>query len=233
MGDQVQVLGVCVDKQRLGYPGVSLTHMSDSAEPRIAAGSKVEIGGALYQFSADETGTGWAGIGASNTVYILVTPSGTTCAWSYTTTAPTWSTSKQGFYIASDRVIGGLYKDAGGNYTAKWLYAGMDMVGPVPRLLQEKIEIGNWNMDTTNTVSVAHGLNSSKIVGVKVLLRNDDDSRRTPLDGSNTINPPAGNYFINGANVEMWRAAAGIFDNADYDSVGGYNRGWIVVEYEP
>ena len=43
---------------------------------------------------------------------------------SFTTTAPTWSASKQGWYDAgeAERYIGGLYKDGSGDYTLKWLY---------------------------------------------------------------------------------------------------------------
>lgn len=121
MGIQVTVSASQIDKERLGYCAISLTNFTDTAEPSIAAGSKVEIGGALYEFTADETGTGFAGIGASNNVYLLLTPAGASVSWSYTTTAPTWDTAKQGFYTGSNRVVAGLYKDAGSNYTSKYI----------------------------------------------------------------------------------------------------------------
>jgi hypothetical protein len=122
MGVQVSIAASCIEKERLGYQAISLTHFTDTAEPSIAAGSKVEIGGALYEFTADETGTGWGGIGASNIVYIRLVPSGASISWEYTTTAPTWSTSAQGWYTGANRVIGGLRKNAGSLYEGKWLY---------------------------------------------------------------------------------------------------------------
>ena len=119
MGAQVTIAANCIDKQRLGYQAISLTHFTDTSEPSIAAGSKVEVGGALYEFAADETGTGWAGIGASNTVYLYLVPAGAAISWLYSTTAPTWDTAKQGWYNGNNRAIFQLFKDSSGNYTGK------------------------------------------------------------------------------------------------------------------
>lgn len=110
-----------LQKQRFGYMAVSLTNYDNDNEPQIAQGSKLEIGGALYEAEANESITGWGGIGASNTVYIKVVAA--TATVEFTTDAPTWSTSKQGYYgtggAVLDRYIAGLYKDAGGDYTYK------------------------------------------------------------------------------------------------------------------
>ena len=111
-----------LDRQRRGYQAVSLTNYDNTSEPKIAAGSIVELGGALFKCEADESITGWAGIGNDEDVYVKLVPSGTTAAAAFTTAAPTWSTSKQGWYVGNDRYIGGLYKDASGNYTEKYLY---------------------------------------------------------------------------------------------------------------
>jgi hypothetical protein len=91
-------------------------------EPQIAAGSLCEIGGALYEFASLESITGLSGIANSSQIYTRLTVSGASVTASGTITAPTWSDSKQGFYTGSDRVIGGMYKDASGNYTKKWFY---------------------------------------------------------------------------------------------------------------
>ena len=119
MGVQVTIAANAIDKGRLGYQSISLTHFNETAEPSISAGSKVEVGGALYEFTADETGASWAGIGNSNNVYIYLVPSGASISWLYSATAPTWSTSKQGWYNGSNRAVFQLYKDSGGLYTAK------------------------------------------------------------------------------------------------------------------
>jgi hypothetical protein len=121
-GAQVTVSANQIDKQRLGYQAISLTNFALTTEPQIAAGSKIEIGGALFEFTALESGTGWAGIANSSQVYFKLTVSGATVTWSYTVTAPTWDTAKQGWYSGSDRYFGGCYKDSGGNYTKKFLY---------------------------------------------------------------------------------------------------------------
>jgi hypothetical protein len=121
MGQQVTIAASQVDKERLGYNGISLTHsaIGDTAEPNIAAGSKVEVGGALYEFTIDEAGTGWAGLTASAIAYIRVVPAGASISWIYTNTAPTWDTAKQGWYTGTDRVVAMLYKDAASLYQFK------------------------------------------------------------------------------------------------------------------
>ena len=111
-----------LDRQRRGYQAISLTHYDDNLEPKITAGSIVELGGALFKCEADESITGWAGIGNENDVYIKLVPSGSTATVAFITAAPTWSTSKQGWYVGNDRYVGGLYRDASGNYSRKWLF---------------------------------------------------------------------------------------------------------------
>lgn len=231
MGVQVTIAGQQVDKQRLGFAAVSLTHFTDTAEPSIASGSKIEISGALYEFTADETGTGWGGIGASNTVYILLTPSGASVSWSYTTTAPTWDTAKQGFYSGSNRVIGGLYKDAGGLYTSKWLCDANCM----QRTQKKTIEIGDWNMDTTANVQVPHGLTVTSIRTISAMVRTDDDNSRIPLDAFTDGADPAlvggGVSYADATSISLWRRTGGRFDTTDYNATT-YNRGWITIEWE-
>jgi hypothetical protein len=121
-GAYVDIVATAVEKQRLGYQAISLTHWDDNVEPQIAAGSKLESGSALYDFPALESITGLAGIANSSQIYIKTVVAGTAITAAGTITAPTWSTSKQGWYTGTDRVIGGMYKDSGGNYTKKWLY---------------------------------------------------------------------------------------------------------------
>ena len=127
-GAQVTVALTQLEKQRLGYQAISLTNFELGTLPAIAAGSKVEIGGALYEFASEEAITGWGAIGTGNDVYIIQTVTGTAVAASFTTTAPTWSESKQGYYTSLVRGIGGLRKDADGDYTKKYLYQGQKVL---------------------------------------------------------------------------------------------------------
>ena len=285
MGVQVSIAASCIDKQRLGYCGVSLTHFSDTAEPSIASGSKIEIGGALYEFLADEAGTGWAGIGVSTWAYILLTPSGATVSWSYTTTAPTWDTAKQGWYTGLNRVIGGLYKSAGSAYTLKWLYrrgptgvqafkeygdgtieftgavslpggisgevtAGGLITGNITTanglietgiggvtLKRKVLAMGDWNMDSTTHIHVAHGLTLAKIRGAWGMIRNDADTIYNPVpniyaDHSDfDIYADCGIATISATDVDIFRRDLSHFDSINYDSLT-YNRGWVTIEYE-
>lgn len=121
MGAQVTVALTQIEKQRLGYQAISLTNFAAATEPSVVAGSKIEVGGALFEFTSDETGTGWSGIGNNNDVYFYLVPSGSSSTWAYSTTAPTWSNSKQGWYNGLNRCFGGCVKDGSGNYTGKWL----------------------------------------------------------------------------------------------------------------
>ena len=126
-GAQVVVALTQLEKQRFGYQAISLTNFEADTEPQIAAGSKVEVGGALYEFSGAESITGFGGIGAGNDVYIKLTVAGTAITASWTTTAPAWSTSKQGWYDSLTRYIGGCYKDADGDYAQKYLFEGRQL----------------------------------------------------------------------------------------------------------
>ncbi len=83
MGIQVTISASQIDAQRLGYHSISLTNFAigNTAEPSIAAGSKVEVSGALYMFAADEAGTGWAGLSASAIAYIKLVPVGAALSW--------------------------------------------------------------------------------------------------------------------------------------------------------
>jgi hypothetical protein len=83
------------DASFIGLHTVSLTNYKTTTAPTIAAGSKVEVNGALYGFSSAETITGSPSDGV---VYIIIIPAGATCTAQFTNTAPTWSDAKQGFY---------------------------------------------------------------------------------------------------------------------------------------
>ena len=121
-----QSFGTQVEKQRLGFIGLSLTNYDNNSVPQIAAGSCVEISGSIFQFPSNDTITGTPSSGNIN--YIILTVSGSgdsqTVEASWTTTAPTWNTSKQGWYDATNakRYVGKCYFD-GTYYTEKMVYS--------------------------------------------------------------------------------------------------------------
>jgi len=108
--------------QRIGYMAVSLTEYDSDLEPAVAEGSVLEIAGALFEAAADEPITGWGAIGNNNDVYVKINAG--TLGAEFTLVAPTWSTTKQGWYDGLDRYVGGLRKDAAGAYAFKQVYGG-------------------------------------------------------------------------------------------------------------
>ena len=94
------------------------------------------------------------------------------------------------------------------------------------------LNIGDWNMDTTVSVTVAHGVTLSKIRSIKAIIRNDADNAVfdfTVKDWSPTSGTSA-TMQADATNVYLGRSTSGGFDNASFDSTG-YNRGWITIQY--
>lgn len=96
------------------------------------------------------------------------------------------------------------------------------------------VEIGDWNMDATTSVGVAHGITDwKKIRGFEVVIRNDADNLYYNLyvtsGGSNTVQGSVDTF--DSTSVTLSRFATGTFDNAGFDSTS-YNRGWVKIIYE-
>jgi hypothetical protein len=117
---------------------LTLTEMATTTVPEIAAGSRVEVGGAFFKFDSNEaisttdpvTGT----TVADGTVYVMLKPAvdGLSITAVFTATAPTWSDAKQGWYGTSTYAG---YKYAGNNYCnyfsitkATTLYSGKHVI---------------------------------------------------------------------------------------------------------
>lgn len=86
-----------------GFGKVSLTEFDTALEPKIAAGSVIEVNGALYYFEENEE---ISGSPSNGTVYVRLVPSSDSNSddfvyAEFTNTAPTWSDEKQGWYDAT------------------------------------------------------------------------------------------------------------------------------------
>jgi hypothetical protein len=98
------------------------------------------------------------------------------------------------------------------------------------------VEIGVWNMDTTASVSISHGIApQSSIRGIFVMIRDDADSF-TPIPLTpgfiTTAAEVEGFFYCDGSgHVVLNRKTGGTFDSANYDSGAGFNRGWITITY--
>jgi len=92
------------------------------------------------------------------------------------------------------------------------------------------INIGDWNMDLTAALNVAHGLTHSNIRDISVLIREDSGSFTTQLlTVWNTI-ASDGKWSIGGTYVTLSRTTGGVFDSALF-SATSYNRGWVKIWY--
>lgn len=94
------------------------------------------------------------------------------------------------------------------------------------------LNIGDWNMDSTPSVNVAHGLTLSKIRRVNVFIRNDADTTYYELSGwigaaAAVVGCP---IYAGSTNVTIYREGGIAFDSTNFDSTS-YNRGWIVIWY--
>lgn len=102
-------------------------------------------------------------------------------------------------------------------------------VGDGTNIIKTKIiNIGDWNMDTTQTVNVSHGLDSSKIRGVDILIR--DDAAANFYRVNSLSLGAAYTLAMTTTQVVIERAPGQLFDSVDFDSTS-YNRGWITIMY--
>lgn len=100
------------------------------------------------------------------------------------------------------------------------------------KLVVKVINIGDWNMNTTQNIAVTHGVTLSKVRSVTALIRNDADTVYSDL---NSRSAPAGETYGNGiqlnsTTVTLNRTTGGYFNNTSYQATS-YNRGWITITY--
>lgn len=138
-----------LDKAYKGKMSLSLTEYTTATIPEIAAGSWVEVNGALFETDSNvaisTTDPVNGGTVANGTVYVTLVPSGDSCTAGFVDTAPTWSDSKQGYYYTGDyanyRAVGRALK-ATSSYTYKSILNFNSSVSP-------EIYISNNNLYTT------------------------------------------------------------------------------------
>jgi hypothetical protein len=101
-------------------------------------------------------------------------------------------------------------------------------------LLTKVVDIGDWDMDATASVTVAHGITYTKIRSVSAIVRNDADDTYSPLTPA-YVTVAGGTIegairFINSTTVNLERLTGGLYDSVSYDSTS-YNRGWLTITY--
>ncbi len=92
---------------------ITLSNYDNDTAPAVKVGSEFDCNGGLYIVkTADETPSGYSGIANSTMFYLVFDESA--LSFVYTSTAPTWSDSFQGWYNGNDRYFFSMYKDSGG-----------------------------------------------------------------------------------------------------------------------
>ena len=98
------------------------------------------------------------------------------------------------------------------------------------------LDIGDWNMDSTTTVTVSHGLSDGNIRHVSASIRQDTTGYlypiTHPLDSGGADGYAAGDVKITASGfVTLDRRTGGWFDKASFDDTS-FNRGWVTIWYE-
>lgn len=93
-----------------------------------------------------------------------------------------------------------------------------------------EIEIGDWNMDSTPTLVIPHGLSGTEYKTVRQIsasIRNDADTivYTLPYDNGSPTN-------ITSTTFVLFNIVGGFFDSTSFDSTS-YNRGFITFWYTP
>ena len=93
------------------------------------------------------------------------------------------------------------------------------------------VNIGDWNMDITASVTVAHGIGTfTKIRSVSAVIINDASSSIQNLESSDITGVGNGIITIDSTNITLFRVTGQTFDGTDYDSTP-FNRGYVTIHY--
>ena len=100
------------------------------------------------------------------------------------------------------------------------------------------IDIGDWNMDSTQAVRVDTGINYTKWRGAIVTIRADSGVTGYVLwplpyrgGGVGTGLGWDHNTTYSDTEIQLLRPLGDVFDTTDYDATS-YNRGWVLLFYE-
>lgn len=218
--------------QKAIIEGGNISNYDNTSEPKIQAGSIIEVGQELYEKAAgEESITGWSGIGNGTQAYIYIVPSGSTATVIFSTTAPTWSDAKNGWYNGNNRALWLVYRTDATTYTNKQRFKKPG------NLYTAVFEIGDWDMDANASGGISHTITDhTKIKSVVVTIRADAGETDSIfyflsyLDASEVLEG-GGVSAITSNQIALWRMTGGTFDSTVFDQTS-YNRGWITMEYE-
>jgi len=109
----------------------------------------------------------------------------------------------------------------------------LELNAPVPAVVVPKvIEIGNWDMDATQMVQIAHGLTWADIRVVQVGIINDFSFNIYYLPYASAADAVGATFQTQAMVIMIIRFSPGFFDSTDFDATP-FNRGFITVWYTP
>jgi len=99
-------------------------------------------------------------------------------------------------------------------------------------VLFKKLDIGDWDMDATETVNITHGLEFHKNASVTGVVRGDATVFPSYVFDAHSNGGTSTIYIssINSTTIVLKRLTGGATDNFNYDSTS-YNRGKLIVQY--
>lgn len=135
-GSQISTSVTIIDNLK-GFNAMNMSALDTTSASSILAGSVVEVAGAFYSYSLDDTPSLTTISAAIETAcYLMLSPSGTagsqilTASWTIDT--PTWVASKNGWYASAGSVVRAvycMYNYNGTEYTDKTLMVAQTTSG--------------------------------------------------------------------------------------------------------
>jgi hypothetical protein len=220
-----------VQKTYRQFNFVSLTNTTSTGLPAIEAGSYASINGAMYSLTpatgGNEAITGATGIAGGSELYIKATVAGSSVSCSFTTTPPTWSQAKGGYFDGDDKYIGGCYKSTGGRYQTKFTYSDKLPEDQTRPIFCASLNIGTWNMAADLSKSVSSVLYTPRrSENVSIYIYSDTGTVKLGYNVTSSTGKLGGSYSLGSVSYAITRTTAGIFDSTDYNSTA-VNRGVI------
>ena len=87
------------------------------------------------------------------------------------------------------------------------------------------VEMGSWNMDTTASSVVNHGLDYTKIRAVSAMIKIDSGASVYDFAATSSTDISWDN-----AQITLNRPGGGFFDDPNFDAITS-TRGWVVIQY--
>ena len=203
-------------KQGRGYFGVTFSNLDATTESKPQAGSIIENNGSFFQSASEESPTGWSSISNSTQAYMYMDNAG---AYSYSTSAPTFSASKNGYYNGTSRAVLKVYKDASGNYTNKGVYFSQNYIAGEIDTTDDILSNGKISSKNSADDGEAY-LDSVSGGGGFIVLRDDSGDSKLFLRSVKSINTQA-NFDLGGVAIGRSECDAGYDLHVDDDVLIG------------